>query len=277
MNSWFRFYDDVLNDPKVQQLEPDDFKFWINILCLASKNNGQLPCLASVSFAFRMPLGEVEVRMKFMASSGLVDSKRGIVTPHNWNKRQYKSDSSTARVKQFRKRFGNVSETAIETPPEQIQSRAETEQIQSRKEPLAISSPVVPKYPEGFELFWGNSTKRGSKLQAVAEWKKLEPDDELVIEILRGMHSWRDSEQWQTEKLQPHICRWLKRRGWEEIVPKRAIAENLRAGLIERQSLEHTTHFCGNCEVQHDWPCGELCTTGPGPRSCPEFVGRFMH
>ncbi len=275
MNSWFRFYDDVLNDPKVQQLEPDDFKFWINILCLASKNNGQLPCLASVSFAFRMPLGEVEVRMKFMASSGLVDSKRGLMTPHNWNKRQYKSDSSTARVKQFRKRFSNVSETATETPPEQIQSRADTDTEQKGKEPLAISSPVVPKYSALFSDFWSNSTMRGSKVQAYKVWKTIERGS--IDEIKAGMAAWQQSEQWQDESKQPHICRWLKRRGWEEIVPKRAIAENLRGGFIERQSLEHTTHFCGNCEVQHDWPCGELCTTGPGPRSCPEFVGRFMH
>ncbi len=139
--------------------------------------------------------------------------------------------------------------------------------------PLAISSPVVPKYSESFEVFWFNSTKRGSKVDAYREWKKLPNLDAGAADD--GMARWMESEQWQDESKQPHICRWLKRRGWEEIVPKRAIAENQRGGLIERQSLEHTTHFCGNCEVQHDWPCGELCTTGPGPQSCPEFVGRY--
>ncbi len=152
------------------------------------------------------------------------------------------------------------------------------EQENGTEEPLAISSPVVPKYTSAFENFWEASTRRGSKLKAFGVWKRLGtfPQGELLA-IYAAMVNWKNSEQWQDETKQPHISTWLGRRGWEELVPKRAIAENLRGGLIERQSLEHTTHFCGNCEVQHDWPCGELCTTGPGPRSCPEFVGRFMH
>jgi hypothetical protein len=42
---WFRFYDDALNDPKVQKLSGDLFKAWVNILCLASKHGGELPAV----------------------------------------------------------------------------------------------------------------------------------------------------------------------------------------------------------------------------------------
>ncbi len=166
---------------------------------------------------------------------------------------------------------GNAS---LPVPPRPIPEEGK----EREREPLAISSPVVPKYTSAFENFWEASTRRGSKLKAFGVWKRLGtfPQGELLA-IYAAMVNWKNSEQWQDETKQPHISTWLGRRGWEELVPKRAIAENLRGGLIERQSLEHTTHFCGNCEVQHDWPCGELCTTGPGPRSCPEFVGRFTH
>jgi len=34
MSQWFRMYAEVLDDPKVQRLSGDEFKAWVNILCL---------------------------------------------------------------------------------------------------------------------------------------------------------------------------------------------------------------------------------------------------
>jgi hypothetical protein len=51
MQSWFRFYDDTISDPKVQLLSDNLFKFWINILCLANKNNGTLPDMHHLAYA----------------------------------------------------------------------------------------------------------------------------------------------------------------------------------------------------------------------------------
>ncbi len=148
------------------------------------------------------------------------------------------------------------------------------------KEPLAISSPVVPKYTSAFENFWKASTQRGSKKQAFAEWRKLGTFPQGALAQIHGaMAQWRQSAQWQDETKQPHICNWLKRRGWEEIVPKRAIAENLRGSVIERPVIEeHTTHICNVCDRAHEWPCDqpELCTRDRDV-SCPEFVRRFTH
>jgi len=50
---WFRFYTEVLEDPKVQTLDPEDFKHWVNLLCLAAKNDGIIPEIGNVSFALR--------------------------------------------------------------------------------------------------------------------------------------------------------------------------------------------------------------------------------
>jgi hypothetical protein len=35
MSQWLRLYTDLINDPKVQLLPAEDFKGWINILCIA--------------------------------------------------------------------------------------------------------------------------------------------------------------------------------------------------------------------------------------------------
>ena len=112
--------------------------------------------------------------------------------------------------------------------------------------PLAILSPVEPKYSDQFLGFWNLSTKRGSKLEAFLEFKKLRignpdvPDPVLLQSILAGMEAWKQSEQWQDETKQPHICRWLKRRGWEEIVP--------RAGFIKHTHTEKCKE--GYCESE---------------------------
>lgn len=135
VNAWFRFYREVLHDPKVQLLPDALFKFWINCLCLACENDGYLPSTTAVSFAFHVSESRVSECTEILLSSGLLERKRGNLYVHNWHKRQYKSDVSTSRVRAFRKRSGNVSSAVSETPPDteseqiqnQIQNRAETE------------------------------------------------------------------------------------------------------------------------------------------------------
>jgi len=112
---WFRLYIDVLDDPKVQKLPPDLFKFWINILCLASKHDGKLPSIDDISFALRLPLHETELAFHSLEKAKLISEYNGGKTPHNWRKRQYKSDTSTDRVKRFRNARRNVAVTPPDT------------------------------------------------------------------------------------------------------------------------------------------------------------------
>ena len=120
---WFRMYDEVLDDPKVQKLSGDDFKAWVNLLALASRHDGRLPDLEAVAFALRIDLiaaGSLADRLRI---AGLFDTRKGgangsYIAPHGWEKRQYKSDTSTERVKRFRNAAKAVSETAPETPPD---------------------------------------------------------------------------------------------------------------------------------------------------------------
>ena len=54
MSRWFRFYDSVLEDPKVQRMDPVMFKAWVNIMCLASRGEGILPPISDIAFALRI-------------------------------------------------------------------------------------------------------------------------------------------------------------------------------------------------------------------------------
>lgn len=150
MSRWFRFYDDVMDDPKVQMLSDAHYRGWTTLLCFASKNDGNITSDESVlSFALRKPVGKVRDLIQACLSAGLIDPTDTGYTPHNWNGRQFKSDDSKERVKQFRKRSaerdGNGDVTANVTPPEteQRQSRTETEKKDAPLRSVVVSKPKV--------------------------------------------------------------------------------------------------------------------------------------
>lgn len=102
MSRWFRFYGDALNDRKVQSLPPELFKAWVNLLCLACNENGKAFDLAQVAFALRLADSKAQSVVGDLLSRGLLDDTAAGLVPHNWNSRQYKSDTSNDRVAKYR-------------------------------------------------------------------------------------------------------------------------------------------------------------------------------
>lgn len=147
MSRWFRVYDDAMHDPKVQSLPPRLFKFWFNLLCVASKNDGVIPPLSDLKELLKVRLDYVKDHLKELLERGLIDEIDGRIEPHNWRKRQYKSDVSTPRVKARREAAGNVSETPPENR-EQIQIQKEVDDgddAQAREPTPAPSAEPKPK------------------------------------------------------------------------------------------------------------------------------------
>ena len=118
MSRWFRMYDDVLDDPKVQRLPPDMFKSWVNLLCLASRNDGMLPSIEDISFALRIPENVTRDMVRDLSQRGLIDEGDSL-SPHNWSGRQFKSDkddNATERKRAQRDREKKGSKHPV-TPP----------------------------------------------------------------------------------------------------------------------------------------------------------------
>lgn len=104
MKRWFRFYDEALDDPKVQRLSPQLFKTWVNLLCLASKEDGKLPSNDDIAFRLRISVQDAALQIEDLILAGLIDlDARGNRAPHNWSERQYASDSSAERMRKHRK------------------------------------------------------------------------------------------------------------------------------------------------------------------------------
>jgi len=143
---WFRFYNEALDDPKVQRLDGDTFKTWVNLLCLCARHDGLPKSIQDISFALRVDVHGCSTVLSRLADAGLLDRLHGGVDGmhyaiHAWDKRQYKSDTSTERVKRFRERSSNATETVNETPPDtETDTDTETDKIQRRKKVIALAS-----------------------------------------------------------------------------------------------------------------------------------------
>ena len=120
MNHWFRLYNTLVDDPKVQQLPDALFKALVNLWCVASQNDGVLPSADDIGYKLRIKPQRAAEIVTRLVQAGLIDKVDGVFIPHNWDSRQFQSDSSTDRVKKHREKkkrnvSGNVSETANET------------------------------------------------------------------------------------------------------------------------------------------------------------------
>jgi hypothetical protein len=150
MTRWFRVYDDLVDDPKVQRLNPSLFKALINLWCLASANDGVFPSIDLIAFKLRMRPEKALRVLDQLRAAGLVDDDEKGARPHNWDQRQFKSDVSTVRVKRFRERRGNVStafsKTASETEAEAESERRNPSQgnVDSKDEARARANGRVP-------------------------------------------------------------------------------------------------------------------------------------
>ena len=139
-NPWFRLYAEFSNDPKVQMLSEQDQRRLIMVFCM--RCNGSVTLHDKhVTFQLRITTQEWGITKALFIENGFIDADNNVL---NWDKRQYISDSSAARVARHRTlhKDGNVTPVTLcnvtVTPPEQ--NRTDTEQNRTDKKTTRISS-----------------------------------------------------------------------------------------------------------------------------------------
>jgi len=153
---WFRMYAEWASDPVVQTLSFDDQRHHAVLLCL--KCNGTLDREISDAHRERIvvrglgldPVAAGEVKRRLL-EVGLIDENW---QPNGWDKRQFISDVSTQRVRNYRNKnkSRNVSETSHETVGNSSGNGPYTEQIQNRTDTEDLHI--------GFESSWKRYPKR---------------------------------------------------------------------------------------------------------------------
>jgi predicted transcriptional regulator len=210
-------YDELLDDPKVQRLPAEDFRGWVNLLCLASRNDGKLPSLTDISFALRETLDTVSTLVERLRSAGLIERRSGGAdgaydAPYRWKERQYKSDTSTGRVKRFRERSKTVAETPPETETEADISEAKASSVVDAEKRQAIARCLRTAWPcpEGVQPDHWRDFRRNRKTKRLT-------DSETAYEgQLRALAALSDDE-WPPGRL----VQYAAEKGWGSICDPR--------------------------------------------------------
>lgn len=154
MSRWWRAYEEAAIDPKLQLLQPELFRTWFNLMCIASKHDGELPALAHIAYTLQMKPEKTAHALAQLHKAGLLDKTEDGFAPHNWNGRQYKSDrddTAASRSKRYRDarrdRHARVTrdDTVTSRPPE---TETETETDISEANASGAVAPPDPAIPE---------------------------------------------------------------------------------------------------------------------------------
>lgn len=149
MSRWFRAYADTHRNPKIAKLSDADFRLWHQLLCIAAENDGLIPSLEGLKSLLRRRLDHLSCAVDRLVNEGLIDQCEDGYSPHNWLKRQYKSDCSTDRVKRFRNGGRNVSETPPDTETE-AETEKEEKEMPDKSGGYAFSGRTIKLAPQHF-------------------------------------------------------------------------------------------------------------------------------
>lgn len=226
---WFRFYDEVLDDPKVQRLPAALFRDWINVLCLCNRNDprGVLPPVEDVAFGLRCSNTKAKNTINKLIQAELLVTVDDVTYPNGWHKRQRVSDDVAKRVAEHRARQAakgvtsneksNVTSNGPETLPharatDTEQNRTDTELTPKppKAKPAKAKTPE-PTAPNGtavvdtpFALFESMCEQTGVE---PAEVPKADKNKNLAV-------AKRLAESGTTAKDVADITRWLQSQAW---------------------------------------------------------------
>lgn len=147
MALWFRFYSDAMRHPKVAKLTDAEFRLWVELLAVASDNDGLIPPLSDLKHVLKRRLDHLSRGLEGLLKASLIDPLDAGYEPHGWSKRQYKSDTSTDRVKKFREKC-NVSVTPPETEPDTETEPEEEDSCPSNDEPALKPEHIFERWNE---------------------------------------------------------------------------------------------------------------------------------
>ena len=189
---WFRLYDELVDDPKVQMLSDLHFRALINLWCLASRNGGVLPPINETAFSLRMKPEKASEIFGQLRLAGLIeddDGGLGVTRPHNWNGRQFKSDVSNERVKRHRERqrivTGPVTNAVTATPPE---TETETETETEKKDRSLRSRAARARPKSQIPLGWHPSQA------SIDRGKALGFSESSIGEIAEDLRVWAEGK-----------------------------------------------------------------------------------
>lgn len=215
-NSWFRMYAEFANDPKVQMLSEAMQRRLVMLLCMRCSNDLVTLHVTEIAFQLRISDDDLKVTKELFVSKGFIDNDWNVL---NWDKRQFRSDSSAERVSRHREKKKRDSNDDVT-----LQKRNSNALEQNRTE----QNKPVSADAELFERFWKVYPRHTAKQKAKAAWLKLKltADDPRLAAMRRGLAAATQSRQWLEDggRYVPHAATWLAGGRWDdELAPANVV------------------------------------------------------
>lgn len=103
-NPWFRTYAEFATDPKVQSMSEAMQRRLIMLMCLRCDDTLETLSDEDIAFHLRISTDDLEQTRALFVKKGFTSSTWEIT---NWTKRQFVSDASARRQKEYRDRIKN--------------------------------------------------------------------------------------------------------------------------------------------------------------------------
>ena len=158
-NPWFRMYSEFMDDPKVQMMSESDQRRLVMLFCERCKEVKHTETLRA--FHWRITPLELSATKAVFIEHGFIDDDWNVI---NWDERQFISDSSTERVRQFRERLKHKETVGNVTLGNVTAQEADTEADAEELKPY-------PSMPDGLSDVDSKEAKRLAK-EAAKEAEK---------------------------------------------------------------------------------------------------------
>jgi hypothetical protein len=163
-NQWFRMYAEFLNDPKVQMMSEVMQRRLVMLFC-ARCNGSETFHDEEITFLLRVSMDEWLATKAEFVTRKFIDKDNKIL---NWNKRQFVSDSSTARVSRHRAKKKQKCNVSV-TPPDTEQNRTEQNRIilkSSVPKPEDVSQETFDDFIRQRKTKFTNTALKGIRREA---------------------------------------------------------------------------------------------------------------
>ncbi len=266
---WFRFYHEVLDDPKVQDLEPALFKHWVNLLCLANAQEPRGTIPDNPHFiAFRLHIRDATAAkvVAELTARGLLEMAANCrLSLHNWEKRQAKSDDSAPRVAALRAASPETNRVNVTAKPPLL--KRDNSSLDREREGERDSSPPEKRGDDSGATAPAPLTPRGNpKVSAVVDAlrsegmtgrvtprdakaiRETEHDPVVVAALYAAIFRGEYGDAWMHDNLSVALCLeklpgWLSFRAGHRAPPKpNGTPPGGQAYLLRELALAQSQH-----------------------------------
>jgi hypothetical protein len=195
-NPWFRLYSEFASDHKIQMMSEADQRRFVMLLCLRCCNGDVTLHDTEIAFQLRVTAEEWAATKAVFLARNLIDSTNKIVA---WDRRQFVSDSSAARVAKHRERKKQACNVTVTPPDTDTDTDTDTEKPKNK-------APKPPKFdlPAWLpDTVWGDYVEMRRRIRkpmtakamalAVAELDKLRAQGHAPVAVIQQsiMNSWQ--------------------------------------------------------------------------------------